>query len=59
MVKIPVTIPEIFKGILSIPMYPFMYNFYETSCFVCDFTELIPQKTQYFFLCMLSRYELC
>ena len=46
--KIPVTIPGIFKGILPIPMYPFMYSFYEISCFVCDFMELIPRETQYF-----------
>ena len=43
--KIPVTIP----GILPIPMYPFMYHFYETSCFVCDFKEVIPQETRNFF----------
>ena len=48
--KIPLKIPGIVIGILPIPMYP--YNFYETSCFVCNFMELIPQETQNFFLCI-------
>ena len=56
--KIPVTIPGIFKGILPIPMYPFMYNFYEASCFVYDFMELIPQETQKIFLCTFKEVQL-
>ena len=51
MSKIPLKIPGIVTGILPIPMYPFIYDFYETSCFVCDFIELIPQEMQNFFLC--------
>ena len=46
--KIPLKIPEIVIEILPIPIYHFMYHFYETLCFVCDFMELIPQETQYF-----------
>ena len=43
--KIPLKISGMVIGILPIPMYHFMY---ETSGFLCDFMELIPQKTQYF-----------
>ena len=35
-----------------------MYLFYETSYFVYDFMELIPQETQYFSCAMDSHHQL-